>query len=50
MNGLEKTRLKKALENGVITNEMKRKDIFITELLKIIKNLGFEKKIIKEIK
>ena len=50
MNGLEKTRLKKALENGEITKEMIKKDIFITELLKIIKNLGLEKKIIKEIK
>lgn len=36
MTGLEKTRLKKALEAGTITNDMKRKDIYIEMLLDLI--------------
>jgi len=46
MTGLEKTRLKKALEGGSITNEMQKKDIYINKLLELLQD---EPKLVKDL-
>lgn len=46
MTGLEKTRLKKALEAGVISTDMKRKDIYIEMLLELISQ---DEKLVKDL-
>ena len=46
MTGLEKTRLKKALEIGSITNDMQKKDIYINKLLELLQD---EPKLVKEL-
>lgn len=46
MTGLEKTRLKKALENGRISNDMTKKDIYINTILELLQN---EPKLVKDL-
>jgi len=46
MTGLEKTRLKKALEQGSITKEMSKKDVYITKILELLQD---EPKVVKNL-
>jgi len=46
MTGLEKQRLKRALEQGTISSEMKRKDIYIEMLLELISQ---DNKLVKDL-
>lgn len=46
MTGLEKTRLKKALENGSISNDMTKKDIYINKILELLQD---EPKLVKDL-
>jgi len=46
MTGLEKQRLKKALENGSITNDMSKKDFYINKILDLLQD---EPKIVKQL-
>lgn len=46
MTGLEKSRLKKALETGTLSNDMKKKDIYIEALLQLLQD---EPKLVKDL-
>jgi hypothetical protein len=46
MTGIEKSRLKKALENGTITKDMSKKDIYINKLLDLLQD---EPKLVKDL-
>ena len=46
MTGLEKTRLRTALQAGKITKEMQRKDIYINLILELLQD---EPKVVKEL-
>ena len=51
MNGLEKSRLKTALQEGKITTNMSKKDIYINKILALLQNEPKTiKNLIKEIK
>jgi len=46
MTGIEKSRLKKALQNGVISKEMSKKDIYINVILELLQS---EPKLVKDL-